>query len=117
MGDCEVEGKLRGFKYVSGGITFIDYTGAERTSALGITDAGAIVGQFQDAVGVWHGFILRQGHFEIIDVPGALETRPNGINNSGQIVGSCSLDNITSPWVLLCAREIQRSGFAPPRNH
>jgi probable HAF family extracellular repeat protein len=56
-------------------------------SASGINASGQIVGQYQDAAGNYHGFLLDQSSFTTLDVPGATYTRATGINASGQIVG------------------------------
>src|SRR5205085_2168968 len=64
----------------------IDVPGAISTQALGINDAGLIVGNFSDGTTV-HGFLDAAGSFTTIDVPGASSTIANGINDAGQIVG------------------------------
>ena len=72
------------------GFTFstIDVPGASSTEALGINNAGQIVGFFKDNIGSGqHGFLYDRGTFTTIDVPGAAATIPFGINNAGQIVG------------------------------
>jgi probable HAF family extracellular repeat protein len=57
------------------------------TEALGINNQGTIVGFYDDAGGVRHGFILSRGVYTIYDYPGAVRTLLTGINNHGQIVG------------------------------
>ena len=59
--------------------------GTNGTNALGINDAGQIVGLF-DATGR-HGFLKDGAIFTTIDVPGAIATDAQGINDAGQIVG------------------------------
>ncbi len=57
------------------------------TNAYGISDAGQIVGTFDNGTGD-HGFLDTGGHFTQIDVPGIPNgTEAYGINNRGQIVG------------------------------
>src|SRR6266446_696148 len=75
--------------------TQIDVPGAFSTAALGINNAGQIVGSFNQGV---HGFLDAGGSFTQIDVPfpfcrfpGACFTEASGINNAGQIVGSFGL--------------------------
>ena len=69
--------------------TNIDFPGATGTSALGINDAGQIVGYYEASDGTSHGFLLSGGTFTTIDDPGLPGVLPIGINNSGTIVGSC----------------------------
>jgi probable HAF family extracellular repeat protein len=65
----------------------IDFPRSTFTQALGINNSGDIVGDYNDANGVMHGFEYRDGNFRSIDVPGASATTVNGINNQGWIVG------------------------------
>jgi hypothetical protein len=62
------------------------------TCALGIDDAGAIVGYYQIAGAAIHGFVDRHGKFSSITAPAAGKregqgTVADGINRSGVIVG------------------------------
>jgi hypothetical protein len=68
---------------------------ARRTVAIGINPGGDIVGDYTDAVGRLHGFLLSRGQFTTIDVPGtlvgangSLPTVARGISPAGDIVGS-----------------------------
>jgi probable HAF family extracellular repeat protein len=45
------------------------------------------VGNWVDAEGKLHGFLLNMAGFTLIDIPNALYTEALGINNHGQIVG------------------------------
>ena len=46
------------------------------------------MGQYQDANGVFHGYVWQRGRFRTIDVPGQPPgTNITGINNRGQITG------------------------------
>jgi hypothetical protein len=70
----------------------IDVPKATATLANG-NSTNAIVGQFDDADGKTHGFVLKNGTFTTIDVPDALDpgvfaTSVNGINAPGQLVGT-----------------------------
>jgi probable HAF family extracellular repeat protein len=70
--------------------TPIEPPGAVFSHALGINNQGQIVGQYQDAGGRFHGFLLSGGNYTTLDVPnsGIYTNAANGINASGQIVGS-----------------------------
>ena len=58
------------------------------TVALGINDAGQVVGAYTDANRQGHGFLYSGGTFTALDDPlGADGTTAFGINNAGQIVG------------------------------
>jgi len=66
----------------------IDPPGATQSRALGMNEAGDVVGLFRDSSGAMHGFLReRGGTFSAIDVPGATFTIAHGINNPGDIVG------------------------------
>lgn len=68
--------------------TTIEVPGATGTQAFGINDAGQIVGTFEDATFVPHGFLRDSGGgFTTLDVPGATRTEASGINDAGLIVG------------------------------
>jgi hypothetical protein len=62
---------------------------ARQTSARGINVRGDIVGFYNDAANVQHGFLLHDGTFTTIDFPlaGVRATIANGINPQGEIVG------------------------------
>jgi probable HAF family extracellular repeat protein len=88
-------GPYHGFLYSGGTYTTLDDPSASTsvfggTHALGINDAGQIVGQFDNATGR-HGFFYNGGNFTTLDVsdPSARagSTEAIGINASGQIVG------------------------------
>jgi uncharacterized membrane protein len=59
------------------------------TVALGINDAGQIVGSFFGGTpqGTTHGFLNTGGVFTTIDPPGTSFTEARGINDARQIVG------------------------------
>ena len=64
------------------------------------------MGDYTDASGVLHGFVLNRGTFTTIDVPGAFETVASGINAQGDIVhvqnfGRIILDEKGAPSRLL----------------
>jgi hypothetical protein len=67
----------------------IDVPGATSTEAAAINPEGQIVGNYADAAGILHGFVLLRGTtFITIDVPGATSTEASGINPRGWIVGN-----------------------------
>lgn len=70
----------------------VDYPGASWTVASGINDSGQIVGYYNDASGVRHGFLLSAGTYTTIDCPSpyTAQSIANGVNSAGQIVGTCS---------------------------
>jgi hypothetical protein len=76
--------------------TTIDIPGAHSLSAvIGLNNAGAVVGIYDDAAGHSHGFAMSQGFASKkgrvapvrFDFPGATQTWPLTINNQDQIVG------------------------------
>ena len=68
--------------------TTLDVPGGSTTQAIGINNAGQVVGDFEDSSGVIHGFINTGGTFTTLDVPGASDTFAFGINDAGQVVGN-----------------------------
>ena len=93
----------------SGNFTTIDHPGAAGgaeggTAAGAINDRGQIVGNYLDASGIIHGFLLIAGSFSPIDVPGALDaTEPGGIAAHGEIVGRFDDNNGTEHGFTLIA--------------
>ncbi len=89
-----VDGFSRGFLLVDGAFQFIDDPGARFTSALGISESGAVVGMkfpfepFRRPT----SFLLINGQFSELSEPGF---QALGINNRGNIVGR-NLFNRTS---------------------
>jgi len=67
--------------------TTIDVPGSTGT-ADNANSPNAIAGQYDDAGGITHGFVLRHGDFTTIDVPNAASSQVNGISANGQIVGT-----------------------------
>ena len=57
------------------------------TQALGINDAGIVVGSFVDTTGRTRGFVRSNTRLRVVDAPNATSTVVNGINNKGVIVG------------------------------
>jgi uncharacterized membrane protein len=74
--------------FAQGTYTQIDYPGALATVCYGIDTAGDLVGEYEDASGNVHGFLLSGGTYTTIDYVGGLFTQLSGINDRGQIVGN-----------------------------
>jgi hypothetical protein len=70
-------------------ITFGDvyFPGSLVTYALGLNDAGNVVGIYLDTQQQVHGFFLQGTIYISIDFPGAVATEALGTNNHGDIVG------------------------------
>jgi uncharacterized membrane protein len=60
---------------------------ASFSEATSINDRGDVTGQWGDANGFSHGFLLHDGTLTILDVPGATDTYALGVNDSGLVVG------------------------------
>ena len=56
-------------------------------TSVNANSAHAIAGQFGDAAGNTHGFVLSNRVLTTIDVPGAVFTSVNGINSDGELSG------------------------------
>jgi probable HAF family extracellular repeat protein len=67
--------------------TPIEPPGASQTQALGINNAGTVVGYFDSASGR-QGFLYKNGVYTTIQVPIGTETIAHGINDAEDIVGS-----------------------------
>ncbi len=55
--------------------------------ATSINDRGDVTGQWGDANGLFHGFLLKDGALTILDVPGATDTYALGVDDSGLVAG------------------------------
>ena len=65
-----------------------DPPGSLDTVAGAVNNHGQIVGRFQDAAGVIHGYLRQpEGSFATIDPPGSILTVANDVNDAGIIVG------------------------------
>lgn len=66
----------------------ISFPNAPASDWVGFSGTGGIVGRYQDAAAVEHGFVGPiAGPFSTFDVSGATGTYPAGSNSAGQIVG------------------------------
>src|SRR5262245_38579458 len=71
--------------------TTLDVPGASHTGDQGNHDAGQIVGYYNDAGDIAHGFLLSGGSYTTLNVPGEaihLDGPNRRINDAGQVVGS-----------------------------
>jgi hypothetical protein len=66
----------------------IDVPGATSTFAAGMNSRGDIAGDYRDASGKFHGYLLSDGVLTTFDYPGAVYTDARGINARGEIVGA-----------------------------
>jgi hypothetical protein len=87
-------GFQHGFILTAGGeFRVIDPPGSALTAPNYIDGEDVVVGNFLDASGVTHGFILYRDHYTTFDVPGALATVLSGIMPSGEMTGfTCLVD-------------------------
>ena len=75
-----------GFTWYKGTFTDIHITGASLVNAVGINDAGSIVGTYVDSRGVQHGYLLEGSTLTTLDPPGTASLATAwGINNAGVI--------------------------------
>jgi uncharacterized membrane protein len=86
-----------GFLLHKGVVTTLDFPTASDTLAIGVNEAGTVVGYWDivDSDGnllAAHGFIWKDGNFSQIDFPGAGATYLYGINARGDIVGEWDSD-------------------------
>jgi len=65
----------------------LNYPGAIQTLAYGINDSGVIVGFYQDANSVGHGFIYHNGAWSKLQFPNGRSTQLYGISDANVIVG------------------------------
>jgi len=80
--------QIHGFLYTNGVTTNIDFPGSGDTDALGINNAGQIVGIYYDpSLGMPAGFLYSHGIFKTITIPGASYAIAFAINDIGQVVG------------------------------
>lgn len=90
-GFCGVGSGIVGFfREAQGATTLLQVPGSTLTEAVGLNDFDAVVGDYRDASGRFHGFVWHQERgFETVDVPfaGATATGVNAINRHGEMVG------------------------------
>jgi hypothetical protein len=79
-------GLYTGFVYSAGKFIAINFPKSTGTQAIGINDAGDVVGDYLDSAGVQHGFVKKGNKYTSIDVKGETTPYAWAINNSGQMV-------------------------------
>jgi hypothetical protein len=77
----------KGFLLERGRFTTIAVPDAVYTQALGINNAGVVVGEYLDEASAIHGFRWQRGRFDTIDVPGSSNTSVSDINDQGDVIG------------------------------
>jgi len=108
----DASGNSHGFLESGGSFTTIDYPGANGTFAVGINNAGQVVGSYWFGSGSNHGFLESGGSFTTIDVPGASSTLAHGINDAGQVVGAYFDDLGLTHGFLLVLQNIEVTSLA-----
>jgi uncharacterized membrane protein len=87
-------GPVHGFLWDDGRYTRFDVPGATTTAAYEINNRGQIVGNYTDASGAQHGYVMRHGHVTTVDHPRAAQapnmsgTKVQGIDDRGRLVGA-----------------------------
>jgi uncharacterized membrane protein len=87
-------GPVHGFLWERGRLEKFDVPGATTTAPYEINNRGQVVGNYADAEGAQHGFVLGTGVVTTIDHPRATDnpdmtgTRVIGIDDRGRLVGS-----------------------------
>lgn len=80
--------KMHGFAYSGGTYASLDFPGASDTDALGVNDAGQIVGWYVPAGSSYsQGFIYSGGQYSTVLVNGTPSISVDAINNLGHIYG------------------------------
>ncbi len=97
----------------------VAYPGAIQTYALGINDAGDVVGNYADGPifpSPLHAFLLRGGRYFQIDPPGSSMATATGISNAGQIAGTAWALRGSGliPYAYLRADETHYTTIIPP---
>jgi uncharacterized membrane protein len=81
--------------------TAIDFPGSIFTEVNGINSRGKMVGRYESADSISHGYLLSDGAFATIDAPGAVFTGAIAINDRGEITGRYrTADGVTHGFLL-----------------
>jgi hypothetical protein len=67
--------------------TPIDYPNVSYSATFGNSNAGPVSGEYRDAFGSYHAYILSNGSFESFDYPGSIGTSALDVNSAGDSVG------------------------------
>lgn len=88
VGQVDLNGLSEGFLRVGGRYKTFLYPGAITTAALGINDAGIVVGTYASSTTLTGCFYMKNGKFKSFSIPSlGDETFCTGISNGGVIVG------------------------------
>jgi hypothetical protein len=71
----------------------LNVPGALSTVALGLNNEGQIVGHYEDASQVQHGFLLSHGVYTTVDFPGQTGNELYRINDHREMVGNYNYEN------------------------
>jgi len=116
-GNVEVPLNCVGWTWDRGAYSFFTDPEADQTQfgtlADGINNIGQVVGHFQDAGSVFHGFLKNGDRFTTIDLPAALSTYALDINDSGEIDGFY-FDTTGTPHGFVRGRDGQFTTFDVP---
>jgi hypothetical protein len=98
-----------------------DPPGSTLTLPGWISPQGVIVGGYNDAGNVSHGFVLNNGQYTIVDFPGAAGTTLTGLNPSGEMSGFYCSDpacgttgNPSTNHSFVVSKRGVFTGFDPP---
>lgn len=99
VGSSVLNGQRRAFRFdpATGLTQNLGTLGGSESEAMGINDAGYIVGWSLNAAGEQRGFLwdpTQQRMFELVPLPGKTESQANDINQNGVIVGYSSAAGI-----------------------
>ncbi|MBB5206428.1 putative membrane protein [Inhella inkyongensis] len=114
VGEAKVAGQWQGFQVVNGSVRFLGGpAGALGTHAMGVSEAGAVVGNYWTSMrddglgnlieGPAKGYVLENGQFTTLAYEGAEETSVRGISDNGRYLSGYSvldfLRGETQAWV------------------
>jgi len=116
-GNNDVPLNCVGWTWDGGAYSFFTDPEADQTQggthADGINNIGQVVGHFQDAGSIYHGFLKNGDSFTTIDVPAALSTYALDINDRGEIAGFY-FDTTGTPHGFVRGRDGQFTTFDVP---
>src|SRR5262245_34307790 len=85
---CDSGGTAQAWAQVNGNFRNVHIPGATQSRAYGINDKNQIVGWYNDAAGITHGYLFDKGTVTTLDPPGSTLTNAWSVNNAGIIVGT-----------------------------